>query len=183
VVDKDDSWLRQLAASLGVAAVVALVGGLALGGVALGAANVLGLAGDGSTASSKPSLYIPPLKSPTHSASPTPSPTPTNLPPPTPPPSQAPSPKPKPQIVLSARPQHASSFERIYLSGSYRGGEGRTLQVQRFQGGWSSFPVTTTVRAGSFSTYVQSGNSGPNRFRVVDPSTGRASNQVSVVIG
>ena len=146
MVDKDDSWLRQLAASLGVAAVVALVGGLALGGVALGAANVLGLAGDGSTASSKPSLYIPPLKSPTNSATPTPtpSPTPTNLPAPTPPPAQAPSPNPTPQIVLSARPQHASSFERIYLTGSYRGGEGRTLQVQRFQGGWSSFPVTGT---------------------------------------
>lgn len=186
MVDNDDNWLKQLGASLGVALGVALVGGLVLGLVALGAANVLGLSG--SSSSSKPTLYIPPLQKSHRPAAPTgpdttsPSPTPTPSPTPSPSPTKKPKP-PAPRIVLAARPTQAASFERIYLTGHYRGGEGHSLQVQRFQGGWTDFPVTTTVHGAGFSTYVQSGNSGRNRFRVLDPATGRASNPVNVVIG
>jgi hypothetical protein len=35
----------------------------------------------------------------------------------------------------------------------------------------------------TFATYVQTSQTGPNRFRVVDTDTGRASNDVSVNIG
>lgn len=87
------------------------------------------------------------------------------------------------RLTLSAHPHRVASFGRIYLTGRYRGGNGTTLQVQRFEGGgWSDFPVDTAVSGGSFSTYVQSGYPGRNRFRVVDPATGRASDPVSVVV-
>jgi hypothetical protein len=74
-------------------------------------------------------------------------------------------------------------MERIYLSGRYPGQDGSTLQVQRFEGGWTNFPVTTSVSGGRYSTYVQTGNTGRNRFRMLDTSTGRASNPVTVTIG
>lgn len=88
------------------------------------------------------------------------------------------------RLTLSAHPHRVDSFGRIYLTGRYRGGNGATLQVQRFEDGrWSDFPVDTTVSGGRFSTYVQSGYPGRNRFRMVDPATGRASDAVSVVVG
>jgi hypothetical protein len=58
------------------------------------------------------------------------------------------------------------------------------LQVQRKEGGsWSDFPVSVTVSDGRFSTYVQTGRSGPNRFRVRDTDSKRVSNPVTVRVG
>ena len=61
---------------------------------------------------------------------------------------------------------------RIDLTGTYPTGEGAVLQVQRATGpgddSWVDFPVTVTVSGGQFSTYVQTGRTGPNRFRVID---------------
>jgi hypothetical protein len=63
--------------------------------------------------------------------------------------------------------------------GSYPGGNGTTLQVQRREGGsWAAFPTSATVDDGTFRTYVESGQPGPNAFRVVDPARGQASNVV-----
>ena len=39
-----------------------------------------------------------------------------------------------------------------------------------------------TVSGGQFTTYVQTGKAGPNRFRVVDTDTDLASNEVTVTI-
>ena len=75
-------------------------------------------------------------------------------------------------------------MEQIDLTGVYPGGEGAILQVQRFEGGsWQDFPVTVSVSDGTFSTYVQTGQGGVNRFRVVDTDSGKPSNEVKVTIG
>jgi hypothetical protein len=86
-------------------------------------------------------------------------------------------------ISLQAFPHQVSANQRINLTGVYTGGEGARLQVQRFEHGWADFPVSTSVSGGLFSTYIFSGRVGPNRFRVVDPAGGRASNAVRVRIG
>jgi hypothetical protein len=89
--------------------------------------------------------------------------------------------KPPPRVIsLSASPVEVSPMERIYLSGTYPRAEGRTLQVQRREGGWTDFPTSTSVSGGTFSTYVMTGQSGVNKFRVVDSSTGKSSNVVTV---
>ena len=70
--------------------------------------------------------------------------------------------------------------ERINLTGVYQGGGKARLQVQRFEGHWVDFPVDTDVTGGLFTTYIYSGREGTNRFRVVDKTSGRASNAVRV---
>ena len=87
-------------------------------------------------------------------------------------------------IALSAGQRSVASMQNIDLTGSYPGGAGRIVQVQRFQGGaWTDFPVTVPVNGDTFSTYVATGQTGPNRFRVVDTDTGQRSNQVVVTVG
>lgn len=204
--DETRHWLKPLLIGLGsLLAVSVLIGGI-VSVVALGAADVAGLAGDETGGpSAKPSLYMP-----------TPTPTPAATPRPAgagagagggsaepdapePAPSEADKAasdkaardkaardkqkqRPRRGINLSASPSSVGAFDRIYLTGSYRGGNGATLQVQRLAGGWADFPTTATVSGGRFTTYVESGRSGRNRFRVVDESTGRTSNAVSVTI-
>ena len=175
-MNDEDGWPRQLLVSLGALVAAALVIGGVIGMVALGAAKLAGVGSSGPAASGEPSLYIP---SPSTTSPAATEPTPTQ--PPTDP-EPADRPRRKPRITLTASPSKASTFERICLRGRYRGGNGATLQVQRFDGGWSDFPVSTTVRTGRFETYVLSGRVGVNRFRVVDESTGRTSRPVSVTL-
>jgi len=87
------------------------------------------------------------------------------------------------ELYVSASPVMVKPNERINLTGTYRRGEGARLQVQRFQGGWSDFPVTVSVSGGLFNTYVYTGRSGPQRFRVLDLASGRKSNEVRVTVG
>lgn len=172
--------LTGLAALVGVALAV----GLVLGLVALGATQVLGL-GDSSTSrrsTSEQSLYLPrPEKTAVPSAplitlegQPEQSPDRSG---PKKPPRRA-----KP-ISLSAGQTSVSSMGQIDLTGTYPGGEGSVLQVQRFTGGWQDFPVTASVSDSTFSTYVQSSQGGVNRFRVVDTDSGKTSNEVRVTVG
>ena len=87
-------------------------------------------------------------------------------------------------LTLTASSRHVSSMGRVDLGGRYPGHSGATLVVQRREGGhWSRFPVSVTVRGGSFHTWVASGQHGPNAFRVLDPATGRVSGSVTVVVG
>lgn len=86
------------------------------------------------------------------------------------------------RITLDASPKVASTYQRVKLTGRYPGGNGTKLQVQRRQGGWADFPTSATVRRGSFSTWVQTGRPGVNRFRVIDKDTGKKSRPVSVII-
>ena len=58
------------------------------------------------------------------------------------------------------------------------------LEVQRFDTGqWRSFGVSTTVRVGTYATYVQTGRAGEQRLRMFDPQTRKGSNVVLVTIG
>ena len=75
-------------------------------------------------------------------------------------------------------------MERIDLTGTYPGGEGAILQVERYiAGSWSEFSVTAAVSNETFSTYVQTGQAGVNKFRVRDTDTGEVSNAVAVTVG
>ena len=88
------------------------------------------------------------------------------------------------QISLSASQPEAAPMEQIDLTGVYPGGEGAILQVQRFESGqWADFStVTASVSNETFATYVQVGQPGPNRFRVIDETRGLVSNEVKVTI-
>lgn len=172
--------LTGLAALVGVAVVV----GLVLGGAALAASQVLGLDGDTSTAetSSAESLYIP-----------TPSKTPDSTDPAftlapggeTKEPAQEPTESKTPEgITLSATRTEVGPMENIDLTGVYPEGEGAILQVERFaDGDWIEFPVTASVSNETFSTYVQTGQLGENRFRVRDSDSDAVSNEVTVTVG
>lgn len=97
-----------------------------------------------------------------------------------------PTPKPTPirLISLSAAQTAVGPMEQIDLTGDYSAGEGAILRVQQFENGsWGDFPVTASVSGGRFSTFIQTGNTGLNRFRVIDTDTGEASNEIKVQVG
>jgi hypothetical protein len=177
--------LTGLVALVGVAVVV----GLVLGGVALAATKVLGIADDGTAsdqASSRDSLYLP---RPVKTASPS-GPLVTLESDPNQPaetsaaPERTKKPKPEAELTLAAGQTAVGPMQQIDLTGVYPGGEGAILQVQRFEGGrWQDFPVTVSVSNETFSTYIQTSQPGPNRFRVIDTDSGEASNEVRVTIG
>ena len=181
--DVEPRWPRQLLVGLAALVAAALVIGGVVSLVALGAAKVTGIDEARPEPTKRPTLFIPSEKPTTtpeafpNPPSASPSPTPTRRPP------AAKPRKRTPAISLQATPRRVSANQRINLTGGYRGGQGRRLQVQRFEGRWVDFPVTATVRSGSFRTFIFSGRSGLNRFRVLDENSGRASNAVRVVIG
>lgn len=93
--------------------------------------------------------------------------------------------KPRKQITLSAGQTQVAPMARIDLTGIYPGGEGAVLQVQKFSNGsWQDFySISATVTNSTFSTYIQTGTPGSNRFRVADSDTGATSNEVKVTVG
>lgn len=87
-------------------------------------------------------------------------------------------------LLLSASPLLVKPMERINLTGQWPGHDNESLLVQRFEGGqWSDFGVDVNVDLGTFATYVMTGRSGDQRFRVFDPATQTASNEVTVTVG
>jgi hypothetical protein len=190
-VDSEEFRRRAIRAALMVTG-IAVVIGLVVGGLTAGAVYVTGL-GSGDEATQE--LPDPSRDDQDDEALPTPSLSPTASPTQAPP-SEGKRPKAtepaakdkrKPRrrqpLTLQAGSARAGTFQRITLSGRYPGGNGTSLQVQRREGGsWARFPTSAGVRGGTFSTYVASGQSGPNAFRVIDPATGRASNVVVVNI-
>ncbi|NYG54504.1 hypothetical protein [Nocardioides perillae] len=189
VTDRDRPVLTGLLALVAVAVVVGVVLGVAtlLGTRVLGLGEASGSTGQATDADT---LFLPP-------------------PSPTDPPSgplvtlapdggptqvvEAPTAEPSPtesespeagEISLSAGQTSVSPMGQIDLTGTYPGGEGAILQVQRFEGGsWSDFPVTVSVSGSTFATYVQTGRVGEARFRVVDTDSGVESNEVTVRVG
>ncbi|GAW51677.1 MULTISPECIES: hypothetical protein [unclassified Nocardioides] len=177
--------LTGLVALVGVTVVV----GLILGFAVVAGSRVLGIGGDGggSGSSSERSMYLPrPEKTPTESgplvslqpgessgsSEPSSTPEPTE------------SESPEFAISLSAGQVSVGPMERIDLTGTYPGGEGAILQVERFvAGSWTEFQVTASVSNETFSTYVQTGQTGINKFRVRDTDTGVRSNAVTVTVG
>ncbi len=88
------------------------------------------------------------------------------------------------RIELSISPVRARPMERVNLTGSYKGADNVQLEVQRFESGrWSNFGVQATVRVGTYATYIMTGQTGENRFRVFDPATREGSNVIMVTIG
>ncbi|HEU4515072.1 MAG TPA: hypothetical protein VFR87_18325 [Nocardioidaceae bacterium] len=197
--DDDAPWYRSLLTGVGALLGVALLVGGVISLVALGAVSVSGIGEETQTVQEEPSLYIPD-RSPGASAEDDDDPgltledlnggvDPTN----TDEPEATKSPRedkkrkrkpPRSVISLSASPLDVAAMERIYLTGTYPGGEGASLQVQRFEGGgWTDFPTSASVSGGTFSTYVMTGQTGANKFRVVDSGRGKASNPVTVRVG
>lgn len=189
---EEQSGPRERPVLTGLVALVAvgLVVGLVLGGVALAATRVLGLDEGASTATATAgggSLYLPePSRTPEETGpaitlapggdgrgSSAPS------------QSATASEKPEKEITLSAAQTQVSSMEQIDLTGVYPGGEGAVLQVERKSPGegWGEFDVTALVSNETFATYVQTGRTGPNKWRVRDTETGEVSNVVTVTVG
>lgn len=182
----DDFGRRQVLVGLGALVVVTLLVGGIVSAMALGAARLTGL-DDSSTAGGpveEPSLYIPPGE-PSTSPEVYPDPTRPDREEPSESPSEEPTQKPGRQskkITLQAFPLEASAGERITMTGVYPAGEGATLQVQRFEGTWTDFPVSATVSGGMYNTYILTSRTGETRFRVTDKALGRSSNPVTVTI-
>jgi hypothetical protein len=97
--------------------------------------------------------------------------------------------KPAPQggksgrIQLAISPVLARPMERVNLTGTYKGADNVGLQVQRFEdGSWQDFGVDATVHVGTYETYIMTGHSGEQRFRMFDPERREGSNVVLVTI-
>ena len=169
--------LTGLIALVGVAVAIGLLGGLAVlvGVKATGIGDTSSAGGDSGT----PATFNLPLPSDTGTSQPAPEDT--GEPSPG---AETSSEAPAAGISLSATQQSVSPMQQIDLTGTYPGGEGAILQVQRFESGeWSDFPVTMSVSGGTFATYVQTSRVGPNRFRVVDTDSDVTSNEVTVTVG
>jgi hypothetical protein len=86
-------------------------------------------------------------------------------------------------LYLNASPVFVKPMEKIYLTGQWPGHDNEGLLVQRFEGGdWKDFGVQAHLNVGTFETYVMTGRSGDNRFRVFDPSSKTASNEVKITV-
>jgi hypothetical protein len=88
------------------------------------------------------------------------------------------------KISLQAAQASVAAGDRIYFSGTYPGGEGAILWVQRWEGGsWDDFPASVGVTNGTFNSYLFTGVYGVNRFRVIDRESGTVSNEIRVRVG
>jgi len=173
-----------LLALVGVGVVVGLVMGLA----ALAGTRVLGVSepATASTGQGEASMYLPKLEKTKQPTGPELTFAPGEGPPPSAQESESESESATPEqaISLSASQTSVSPMEQIDLTGVYPGGEGAILQVQRFESGsWQDFPVTASVSDETFATYVQTGQSGVQRFRMLDTGSDEASNEVKVTVG
>jgi hypothetical protein len=88
-------------------------------------------------------------------------------------------------LTLEASPLAVAASQRIDLTGTCTAvPSGTVLQVQRREGGrWTDFPVTATCNGGSYSTYILTGHTGPNRLRMLALGPDDASNTVVVQVG
>jgi len=181
---------------------VAVAVGLVLGVVGIFASHAAGIGGE-SASDTGASLYLPtpsetdfdlgtvviqtasPAPTESASASESAEASDSSSPSESPTPSHSPS-KPAKQtsITLTASPTTVSPMGNITLSGTYPNGEGEIVQVQRKQGGaWVDFPVPgVAVTGGRYSTYIQTGQPGPQLFRVIDTSNHQTSNTVTVTV-
>jgi hypothetical protein len=87
-------------------------------------------------------------------------------------------------IQLEDLAESARPFETVRVQGTYRGGADTFLRVQHWEGGkWLAFPVPTkTDQSGKFTAYVELGQPGRYRLRVVQPGSGVASKPFVLVI-
>jgi hypothetical protein len=90
----------------------------------------------------------------------------------------------KETIRVEDLPDSARPFQPVQIQGTYRGGADTFLRVQRWEGGqWLAFPVPTkTDDSGQFTTYVELGQPGRYRLRVLDPDSGVTSKPFELVV-
>jgi hypothetical protein len=177
--DEGHPIISGLAALIGVGVVV----GLLVSGGALAASSMLGLSGgdDGGTASSQQSMYLPKPSDTGSESGPQITLQPGQESPSAPASSSAATPE--FAISLSSASTEVGPMQEIYLTGVNPSGEGAVVQVQRFENGkWEDFPVDASVSGQTFSTYVQTAQTGVNRFRVRDTSSAQVSNEVRVKV-
>jgi hypothetical protein len=172
-----------LLALIGVGVVVGLILGLG----ALAGARVVGVGEESSATSSggQASMYLPKPEKTQGGTGPEITLRPgQEQPPPTEPSESETTKAPEKAISLSAAQTEVSPMGQIDLTGTYPGGEGAILQVQRFENGsWQDFPASpVSVSDQTFSTYVQTGVPGLQRFRVVDTRSGKPSNEVRITV-
>jgi hypothetical protein len=89
-----------------------------------------------------------------------------------------------PTIQLEDLPDPARPFQPVRIEGTYSGRAETFLRVQRWEGGkWLAFPLPTkTDQSGQFTAYVELGQPGRYRLRVLDPDSGLTSKPFVVVI-
>ncbi|MDX6374555.1 MAG: hypothetical protein QOD98_3543 [Nocardioidaceae bacterium] len=177
--DEGHPVVSGLAALVGVGVVV----GLLVSGGALAASSILGLDGNsgGGPASSQQSMYLPKPSDTAQETGPQ-----ITLQPGEETPTGTASSNAPPQfaISLSSAATEVGPMEEIYLTGVYPGGEGAVVQVQRLENGqWNDFATVDAVVSGeTFATYVQTAQSGVNKFRVRDTDGPEVSNEVRVKV-
>jgi hypothetical protein len=90
----------------------------------------------------------------------------------------------EPTIQLGNLADSARPFQTVRIEGTYRGGPDTFLQVHRGEGGeWLAFPLSTkTDKSGQFTAFVELGQPGRYRLRVVDPESGVTSETFVLVI-
>jgi hypothetical protein len=81
-------------------------------------------------------------------------------------------------------PDSAMPFQTVRIQGAYHGGANAFMRVQRWEGGkWLEFPLPMkTDQSGQFTAYVEPGQPGRYRLRVVDPDSGVTSKPFVLVI-
>ena len=81
-------------------------------------------------------------------------------------------------------PDPARPFETVQIQGTYPGEGDIFLRVQRWENGkWLDFPLPTkTDKSGRFTAYVELGQPGRYRLRVLDPDSGVACEPFVLVI-
>ena len=87
-------------------------------------------------------------------------------------------------IQLEDSADSAKPFQTVRIQGTYRGGADTFLRVQRWEEGrWLAFPLPTkTDQSGRFTAYVELGQPGRYRLRVLDPDSGVKSKPFVLVI-
>jgi serine/threonine protein kinase len=87
-------------------------------------------------------------------------------------------------IQLDNAASAAKPFQTVRMQGTYRGGADTSLRVQRWEGGqWLDFPLPTqTDQSGQFTAYVEFGQPGSYRLRVLDPDSDLTSKPSELVI-
>jgi hypothetical protein len=87
-------------------------------------------------------------------------------------------------IQLESLRDSARPFETVRIQGLYRGGAGTFLRIQREEEGrWVDFPLPTkSDEAGHFTSYVEFGQPGRYRLRVLDPDAGVTSKSFVLLI-
>ena len=87
-------------------------------------------------------------------------------------------------IQLEDSADSAKPFQTVPIRGTHRGGADTFLRVERWEGGkWVPFPLPAkTDKSGQFTAYVELGQPGRYRLRVLDPDSGVASKPSALVI-